>query len=111
MAESRKKREQGDAKGIMTLDTPVSYEALCETEYGFGASDELNGTIDRKVLKKTIRELLADLGTLDRMIMTLFMEGYSEAEIGKEVGLSQKAVNKRKRKGLDAFREELKDFF
>ena len=115
MAESRKKREKAMAKGredktIMTWDTPVSYEELCETEYGFGASDELDGAIDRRTLKATVRELMLDLESIDRKIMTLFMEGYSEAEIGKKVGLSQKAVNKRKHKVLEGFRFTMKDF-
>lgn len=52
----------------------------------------------KKELLSALRKELSALEEVDRKIMELFGEGYSEAAIGKEIGMSQKGVNKRKQK-------------
>jgi DNA-binding NarL/FixJ family response regulator len=42
--------------------------------------------------------------------MELFSVGKSEREIASDIGLSQKAINKRKTKLFAQLRERLKDF-
>ena len=81
-------------------------------EEGFEVPDAVDFTelaADRLLLQ----ELLAALEELDpdnRRIMELFSIGKSEREISDEIGLSQKAINKRKTKLFTQLRERLKDF-
>ncbi len=58
-------------------------------------------------LMELLNQSLAMLEELDRIIITLFSENWTEAEIGKRVGLSQKAVNKRKKKILARLKQEI----
>ena len=53
---------------------------------------------------------LAALQDIDRTILLMLADGSSEAATGKAVGLSQKAVNKRKHKLYALLKEHLKDF-
>ena len=63
--------------------------------------------------KHLFRELYAALEELDpdnRRILELFSAGKSEREIATEIGLSQKAINKRKTRLFARLKERLKDF-
>ena len=63
--------------------------------------------------KELLTELLSALEELDpdnRRIMELFASGKSERDIATDIGLSQKAVNKRKTKLFAQLKERLKDF-
>lgn len=51
-----------------------------------------------QALLDELRELLDRLEGLDKTIMDMYLDGYSESAIGKEIGMSQKGVNKRKHK-------------
>ena len=53
---------------------------------------------------------LAALQDIDRTILMMLADGSSEAATGKAVGLSQKAVNKRKHKLYALLKEHLEDF-
>ena len=60
-----------------------------------------------------LEELYAALEKLDpnnRRILELFSNSKSEREIADDIGLSQKAINKRKSKLFAQLRERLKDF-
>lgn len=48
-----------------------------------------------------LSELLDKLVGLDKTIMDMYLNGYSESAIGKEIGMSQKGVNKRKNKVIN----------
>lgn len=94
-------------------DTPVSYERLCETEYGFPEEtrqESLDEILEKEELLEALRQELAKLEALDRTILQMASNGISEAAIGKEVGLSPKGVNKRKHRLLEQLREQLKDY-
>ena len=63
--------------------------------------------------KQLLEELISALEELDpdnRRIMELFANGMSEREIAADIGLSQKAVNKRKTKLFAQLKDRLKDF-
>ena len=74
--------------------------------------DDLN--LEEEVVKKellaALRHELAALQDIDRTILLMLADGASEAATGKAVGLSQKAVNKRKHKLYALLKEHLKDF-
>lgn len=59
-------------------------------------SKTTNEEREKQLLLDELKYLLNQLEELDKQIMTLYLEGYSESEIGKEIGMSQKGVNKRK---------------
>lgn len=114
-AENRRKREKAQETGtkdktIKPWDTPVSYERLREKGFEVGAGYEIEDSFFKKELIRKLRELLAELKEMDRIIMMMVAEGYPEAEIAKVVGLSQKGVNKHKHKIFDLLRPRLKDY-
>lgn len=88
----------------------MSYERLREKGFEVGAGYEIEDSFFKKELIKKLRELLAELKEMDRIIMMMVAEGYPEAEIAKVVGLSQKGVNKHKHKIFDLLRPRLKDY-
>ena len=57
-----------------------------------------------------LRRELAALQDIDRTILTMIADGFSEAAVGESVGLSQKAVNKRKHKLFALLQDRLKDY-
>ena len=61
-------------------------------------------------LLAALRHELAALQDIDRTILMMLADGSSEAATGKAVGLSQKAVNKRKHKLYALLKEHLEDF-
>ena len=118
LAKKRRKREMAQAehredKSVQGWDTVVSFEQLCETEYGFPeetGQESLDEILEKEELLAALRRELAKLEALDRTILEMFSQGISEAAIGHKVGLSQKGVNKRKHRLLEQLRERLKDY-
>ncbi|MDY5382872.1 MAG: hypothetical protein SPG75_05965 [Megasphaera elsdenii] len=70
--------------------------------------------LEESILKKerlmALRRELAALQDIDRTILTMIADGFSEAAAGESVGLSQKAVNKRKHKLFALLQDRLKDY-
>lgn len=118
LAEKRRKREQAREehradRSVQGWDTPVSFEQLCETEYGFKdetVQDSLDDILVKEERLKALYEELAKLEELDWTILNMASNGISEVDIGREVGLSQKGVNKRKHKLLEQLRNQLEDY-
>lgn len=118
LVEKRRRREMAQEEcredpSVQGWDTPVSYERLCETEYGFPEEtgpESMDEILEKEELLGALRQELAKLEALDRTILQMASSGISEAAIGKEVGLSQKGVNKRKHRLLEQLREQLKDY-
>lgn len=81
-------------------------------DYELEVPDDFN--LEEEVVKKellaALRHELAALQDIDRTILLMLADGSSEAATGKAVGLSQKAVNKRKHKLYALLKEHLKDF-
>ena len=105
--------EHREDKSVQGWDTAVSFEQLCEMEYGFPeetGQESLDEILEKEELLAALRRELAKLEALDRTILEMFSQGISEAAIGHKVGLSQKGVNKRKHRLLEQFQEQLKDY-
>lgn len=81
-------------------------------DYELEVPDDFN--LEEEVVKKellaALRHELVALQDIDRTILLMLADGSSEAATGKAVGLSQKAVNKRKHKLYALLKEHLKDF-
>lgn len=105
--------EHREDKNVQGWDTAVSFEQLCETEYGFPeetGQESLDEILEKEELLAALRRELAKLEALDRIILQMAINGSSEAAIGRKVGLSQKGVNKRKHRLLEQLRDQLKDY-
>ena len=63
-----------------------------------------------KMLLEELFEALEELDPENRLIINLFSIGKSEREISANIGLSQKAINKRKAKLFEQLKERLKDW-
>ena len=83
-----------------------------QNDYELEVPDDFN--LEEEVVKEellaVLRHELAALQDIDRTILLMIADGASEAATGKAVGLSQKAVNKRKHKLYALLKEHLKDF-
>lgn len=114
--EKRKKREKAKMEhrfdeSIKGWDTAVSYEKLSETGYGFPTEISQESTeeiLEKEELLKALHAELSKLEDLDRNILNLFAEGYSETAIGQKLGLSQKGIHKRKKNLFFNLRKRLK---
>lgn len=80
------------------------------TEDGFEVADpvDLAELVADKLLFEELYAALEELDPDNRRIMELFSIGMSEREIAADIGLSQKAINKRKTKLFAQLRERLK---
>ena len=101
--EDKRKQRHGDDE--------VSADKLHDE---FKLEPECDFNLEEIVLKKELltalrRELVA-LQDIDRTILTMIADGFSEAAVGESVGLSQKAVNKRKHKLYALLQDRLKDY-
>lgn len=81
-------------------------------DYELEVPDDFNleETILEGELLAALRHELEAMQDIDRTILMMTAGGSSEAATGKAVGLSQKAVNKRKHKLYALLKEHLKDF-
>jgi RNA polymerase sigma factor (sigma-70 family) len=77
---------------------------------GFDVEDsvDLDELIADKFLFEELYAALQELDPENRRIIDLFSIGMSEREIATDIGLSQKAINKRKTKIFAQLRERLK---
>lgn len=82
------------------------------TDDGFEMADtvDLAELVADKLLFEELYAALEELDPDNRRIMELFSIGKSEREIAADIGLSQKAINKRKTKLFAQLQERLKDF-
>ena len=88
-----------------------SFECLMEENYiKLPCSDDVASIVIKKELIEALHKAIDTLDETNRMIMMMFANGSSEAEIGRLIGMSQKGVNKRKKKIFEKLREHLKDF-
>lgn len=91
--------------------TPYSLDSFSD-DFGFepAAKIDVAELVMDKLLLEELYSVLNELDSDNRRIIELFSLGLPEREIATEVGLSQKAVNKRKKKLFAMLRERLKDF-
>ena len=101
--EDKRQQRHGDAE--------VSADKLRDK---FELEPECDFDLEKIVLKKelltALRRELVVLQDIDRTILTMIADGFSEAAVGESVGLSQKAVNKRKHKLYALLQDRLKDY-
>ncbi|HEN0367618.1 TPA: sigma-70 family RNA polymerase sigma factor [Streptococcus agalactiae] len=93
------KKEQRQHEKRMNGEGDISLDSLYDNnEFEFADSYDIEEDLMKRELLETLRKELSALEEIDRKIIKLFGEGYSESAIGSEIGMSQKGVNKRKKK-------------
>ena len=102
----REKKRQQRQEPLASLDK--MYE---ETKYEAADTDsDLEADIMEKIMINELQKALDKLEEIDRTIMDMYSHGYSEAEIGQVIGMSQRGVGKRKQRILMKLNSRLKDF-
>ena len=102
----REDKRQQRQEPIASLDK--MYE---ETEYEAADTDsDLEADVMKKVALDALYQELDKLEELDRIIMEMYSQDHSEAEIVRAIGMSQKGVNKRKQKIFRTLRTSLRDY-
>jgi len=99
-------------KGLPPIERTSSVLSLDKfTEDGFEAADivDIAELVADKLLLEELFGALEELDPENRRIMELFSIGKSERDIAVDIGLSQKAINKRKTKLLAQLRKRLKN--
>lgn len=90
---------------------PVSLDQLYEsTEYEVSDGVDLEANLIKQEMIAELHAALDELEEMDRTIMKMFGDGATEKQIAEVVHLSQKGVNKRKKKVMVQLKTRLKDF-
>ncbi|WP_344237488.1 SigB/SigF/SigG family RNA polymerase sigma factor [Kribbella hippodromi] len=91
---------------VLSLDRPAEVDA--ELTLADVVADEEDATIDQLETVEMLEPVLADLGERDRRILQLrFVEGWTQSEIGNDIGVSQMQVSRVLRRILDDLRDKL----
>jgi RNA polymerase sigma-B factor len=97
------------AKGcfnVLSLDRPAEVDA--ELTLANVVADDDDSMIDQLEAVEMLKPVLADLGERERRILQLrFIEGWTQAEIGKDLGVSQMQVSRLLRRILDDLHTKL----
>jgi RNA polymerase sigma-B factor len=91
---------------VLSLDRPSEVDA--DLTLADVVADEGDRTVDQLEAVDMLEPVLADLGPRERRILQLrFVEGWTQSDIGKEIGVSQMQVSRVLRQILDDLREKL----
>ncbi|TCO26288.1 RNA polymerase sigma-B factor [Kribbella steppae] len=97
------------AKGcfnVLSLDRPSDADA--ELTLADVVADVEDGSIDQLETVEMLQPVLEELGPRERRILELrFVEGWTQSEIGRDIGVSQMQVSRVLRKILDDLRAKL----
>lgn len=97
------KQRTGSVLSLSRLTEEIGFEPASIVDIAEMVADSL--------LIKELFEALEELDPENCKIIKLFSSGKSEREIAAAIGLSQKAINKRKTKLFAQLRERFKDFY
>lgn len=78
-----------------------------ETEYDIADTYDLEADIVKRLMIYELHKALDELEEIDRTIVDMYSNEYSEAEIGQAVGMSQRGVGKRKQRIFMKLRSRL----
>ena len=97
------------AKGcfnVLSLDRPSDVDA--DLTLADVVADENDRSVDQLETVDMLQPVLEDLGPRERRILQLrFIEGWTQSEIGKDIGVSQMQVSRVLRRILDELRDKL----
>ena len=88
----------------------LSLDGFTEDGYEVADTVDIAEIVADSLLLKELYDALEELDPDNRRIIELFSNGKSEREIATDIGLSQKAINKRKTKVFSQLQVRLKKF-
>jgi hypothetical protein len=92
-------------------EQPISLDKQYEeTEYELPDPADLEADVVKRELHTVLLKIVSSMDKKNRTIVVLFSRGFTEVEIGKTIGMSQKGVNKRKKKIFLTLKTKLKGF-
>lgn len=109
-AEDKRRQRQELATSPDKLGA-VSLDELWEnTEYEVADTSNLEETVIKKAMLEELHKALDELEEIDRTIAMMYSQGHTEEEIGQVIAMSQRGVNKRKKKLFVKLKSVLNDF-
>lgn len=109
-AEDKRKQRQEITTSPDKLSA-VSLDELWEnTEYEVADISNLEEVVVKKAMLEELHKALDELEEIDHVIAKMYCQGYTEEEIGQVIVMSQRGVNKRKKKLFMKLKTKLKDF-
>lgn len=96
----------------LKMGLPISLNKA-EEEQGFETRSETNVEEEAayQILLDELLDVLDELNDKDRQAMRLtLIDGLTEREVAKEIGVSRKTINNRKKKYLPIIQEKLKEW-
>lgn len=109
-AEDKRRQRQELATSPDKLGA-VSLDELWEnTEYEVADTSNLEETVIKKAMLEELHKALDELEEIDRTIAMMYSQGHTEEEIGQVIAMSQRGVNKRKKKLFVKLKSVLTDF-
>lgn len=102
--------EEKDTRWGTVLYSDLDKEGLLGVEMLPSRDAEpVEDAVIRRILSQELRHCVARLPVPDRrLIFALYFDGLSEREYARRLGISQKAVNKRRRRVLKKLRKMIK---
>lgn len=70
---------------------------------------DVEATVMRRLQIEAIYAIIRLMEPLNQRIILMYLQGYTESEIGEVIGVSQKAVNKRKQRIYEFIRQNLQE--
>lgn len=109
-AEDKRRQRQELAASPDKLSA-VSLEELYEnTEFEVADTADLEEVVMKKAMLEELHKALDELEEIDRTIAMMYSQGHTEEEIGQVIAMSQRGVNKRKKKLFVKLKSVLTDF-
>lgn len=97
--------ERDTYNGLVSYDAMDTEELLGEETIPDSANPSVEDMVEDKLLREKLRFCLYELSSTEQaLIYALFYEQKTEREYAETLGISQKAVNKRRHKVLDKLR-------
>lgn len=91
----------------------VSLDSLYD-KYEWEPTVQEESVLDELIKEERLNAMYEAIDSLedeiDKRIINLFLENFTERKIAEVIGMSQKGVNKRKTKIIEVLREKLKDY-
>lgn len=108
--EDKRKQRASKAEDVVKMQ-PLSLNQLFEdTEFEVSAGVNLETNLMKKLLIEELHKALDELEDIDRTIMLMLAQNFTESQIGQAVGMSQRGAGKCKQRILKKLRERLEDF-
>lgn len=89
---------------------PLTLNQLLEDGLQIAGDCNIEKHVEHRELMTALHKAIDDLEEMDQEIVTMWANGFSEREIARRIGMSQRGVGYRRKKLIKKLAEALKDF-